>query len=83
MTPLERAAHALKWQVDHQRRVAVVCDAVTDYLANKTGRPDERDADICGGVVLFLAAYSRHGADVAAEDAAHADGTTLQRGGAA
>ncbi|MFT8507321.1 hypothetical protein [Acetobacter sp.] len=73
MTSLERAAHALNWQVDHQRRVAVVCDALTDYLSNKTGGPSDRDADMCGGVALFLSAYIRHGADVAAEDAKRAE----------
>lgn len=59
MTPLERAAYALNWQVDHQRRVAVICDALTDYLSNKTGGPDSGDADLCGGVALFLSAYIR------------------------
>lgn len=73
MTPLERAAYALNWQVEHQRRVAVICDALTDYLSNKTGDPDSGDADMCGGVALFLSAYIRHGADVAAEDAKRAE----------
>ncbi|MFT8418318.1 MAG: hypothetical protein ABF636_05725 [Acetobacter sp.] len=75
MTPLERAAYALNWQADHQRRVAVICDALTDYLANKTGGPDSSDAEMCSGVALFLSAYIRHGADVAAEDAKRAEAT--------
>ncbi|MFT8932462.1 MAG: hypothetical protein ABF976_12430 [Acetobacter syzygii] len=73
MTPLERAAYGLNWQADHQRRVAVICDALTDYLSNKAGGPGGGDADMCGGVALFLSAYIRHWADVAAEDAKHAE----------